>query len=267
MECQGLDPLPLLSGGLRPSASGPGPRWVVSLLSPPTPCSRLHSNHLFCDCHLAWLSQWLRQRPTVGLFTQCSGPAGLRGLNVAEVQKSEFSCSGGCPPCRGSRIPIACPCCPHPPAHGLLSPHIHIWATKTPVLIRGCLLDHTPSPTLTHSLLSRLIASCPQSPPSPDSAIASCSHPLPLSLHVTSCLHCISPPVPYPQFFPVAYPLSLCPIPSTQCLPFASTQCCQPISPSPLPSSPSTPTPHFLHSLPPPIPTSPFPHCATLKSH
>uniref|UniRef100_A0A2K6GZF8 Slit guidance ligand 1 n=1 Tax=Propithecus coquereli TaxID=379532 RepID=A0A2K6GZF8_PROCO len=55
---------------------------------------RLHSNHLFCDCHLAWLSQWLRQRPTVGLFTQCSGPASLRGLNVAEVQKSEFSCSG-----------------------------------------------------------------------------------------------------------------------------------------------------------------------------
>uniref|UniRef100_A0A8C4LRD3 Slit homolog 1 protein n=1 Tax=Equus asinus asinus TaxID=83772 RepID=A0A8C4LRD3_EQUAS len=54
---------------------------------------RLHSNHLFCDCHLAWLSQWLRQRPTVGLFTQCSGPASLRGLNVAEVQKSEFSCS------------------------------------------------------------------------------------------------------------------------------------------------------------------------------
>ncbi|KAB0405822.1 hypothetical protein E2I00_013743, partial [Balaenoptera physalus] len=55
---------------------------------------RLHSNHLFCDCHLAWLSQWLRQRPTIGLFTQCSGPASLRGLNVAEVQKSEFSCSG-----------------------------------------------------------------------------------------------------------------------------------------------------------------------------
>ncbi|XP_044516143.1 slit homolog 1 protein [Gracilinanus agilis] len=55
---------------------------------------RLHSNHLFCDCHLAWLSQWLRQRPTIGLFTQCAGPASLRSLNVAEVQKSEFSCSG-----------------------------------------------------------------------------------------------------------------------------------------------------------------------------
>uniref|UniRef100_A0A8C3QV31 Slit homolog 1 protein n=1 Tax=Cyanoderma ruficeps TaxID=181631 RepID=A0A8C3QV31_9PASS len=54
---------------------------------------RLHSNHLFCDCHLAWLSQWLRQRPTIGLFTQCTAPAQLRGLNVAEIQKNEFSCS------------------------------------------------------------------------------------------------------------------------------------------------------------------------------
>uniref|UniRef100_A0A5F8H8T2 Slit homolog 1 protein n=1 Tax=Monodelphis domestica TaxID=13616 RepID=A0A5F8H8T2_MONDO len=58
------------------------------------PFSRLHSNHLFCDCHLAWLSQWLRQRPSIGLFTQCAGPASLRSLNVAEVQKNEFSCSG-----------------------------------------------------------------------------------------------------------------------------------------------------------------------------
>ena len=60
----------------------------------PSARSRLHSNHLFCDCHLAWLSQWLRQRPTIGLFTQCAAPAQLRGLNVAEIQKNEFSCSG-----------------------------------------------------------------------------------------------------------------------------------------------------------------------------
>lgn len=65
--------------------------WLLTALSI---CSRLHSNHLFCDCHLAWLSQWLRQRPTIGLFTQCAAPAQLRGLNVAEVQKNEFSCSG-----------------------------------------------------------------------------------------------------------------------------------------------------------------------------
>ncbi|XP_064419058.1 slit homolog 1b isoform X1 [Latimeria chalumnae] len=55
---------------------------------------RLHSNNLYCDCHLSWLSQWLRQRPTVGLFTQCTAPPPLRGLNVAEIQKHEFTCSG-----------------------------------------------------------------------------------------------------------------------------------------------------------------------------
>uniref|UniRef100_A0A3P9JRX5 Slit homolog 1b (Drosophila) n=1 Tax=Oryzias latipes TaxID=8090 RepID=A0A3P9JRX5_ORYLA len=55
---------------------------------------RLHSNSLRCDCHLAWLSPWLRQRPALGLYTQCSSPAALRGLNLAELRKSDFSCSG-----------------------------------------------------------------------------------------------------------------------------------------------------------------------------
>ncbi|KAG7219941.1 hypothetical protein INR49_001871 [Caranx melampygus] len=39
---------------------------------------RLHSNSLRCDCHLAWLSPWLRQRPALGLYTQCSSPPTLR---------------------------------------------------------------------------------------------------------------------------------------------------------------------------------------------
>ncbi|XP_034150392.1 slit homolog 1 protein [Esox lucius] len=55
---------------------------------------RLHSNSLRCDCHLSWLSPWLRQRPTLGLYTQCSSPPTLRGLNLAEMQKNEFTCSG-----------------------------------------------------------------------------------------------------------------------------------------------------------------------------
>uniref|UniRef100_A0A665VJX1 Slit homolog 1 protein n=1 Tax=Echeneis naucrates TaxID=173247 RepID=A0A665VJX1_ECHNA len=66
---------------------------------------RLHSNNLNCDCHLAWLAQWLRQRPTIGLFTQCISPPELRGLNVAEVQKHEFSCSGKTCSC-----PAMCTC-------------------------------------------------------------------------------------------------------------------------------------------------------------
>uniref|UniRef100_A0A668A7H7 Slit homolog 1 protein n=1 Tax=Myripristis murdjan TaxID=586833 RepID=A0A668A7H7_9TELE len=71
---------------------------------------RLHSNSLRCDCHLAWLSPWLRQRPALGLYTQCSSPPTLRGLNLAELHKSDFACSdisvinpcslasGSCPP-------------------------------------------------------------------------------------------------------------------------------------------------------------------------
>ncbi|XP_051560940.1 slit homolog 2 protein isoform X1 [Myxocyprinus asiaticus] len=55
---------------------------------------RLHSNNLLCDCHVAWLSDWLRQRPRLGLYTQCMAPPSLRGHNIAEVQKKEFICSG-----------------------------------------------------------------------------------------------------------------------------------------------------------------------------
>ncbi|KAM6942391.1 LOW QUALITY PROTEIN: slit homolog 1b [Lycodopsis pacificus] len=55
---------------------------------------RLHSNALRCDCHLAWLSPWLRQRAALGLYTQCSSPPSLRGLNLAELRKSDFACSG-----------------------------------------------------------------------------------------------------------------------------------------------------------------------------
>ncbi|XP_061767812.1 slit homolog 1 protein-like [Nerophis ophidion] len=78
---------------------------------------RLHSNNLNCDCHLAWLAQWLRQRPTIGLFTQCTAPPELKGLNVAEVQKHEFSCSGhqdssSPQPCNtgGGSCPAVCTC-------------------------------------------------------------------------------------------------------------------------------------------------------------
>lgn len=68
---------------------------------PPLPLSRLHSNNLQCDCHVAWLSEWLRQRPRLGLYTQCMAPPHLRGHNVAEVQKKEFVCTGrsGSPIC------------------------------------------------------------------------------------------------------------------------------------------------------------------------
>ncbi|XP_051942227.1 slit homolog 3 protein isoform X1 [Hippocampus zosterae] len=55
---------------------------------------RLHSNNLHCDCHLSWLSDWLRARRGLAPFTQCMAPAHMRGLNVPDVQKKDFVCSG-----------------------------------------------------------------------------------------------------------------------------------------------------------------------------
>ncbi|EGV96300.1 Slit-like 3 protein [Cricetulus griseus] len=76
---------------------------------------RLHSNHLYCDCHLAWLSDWLRQRRTVGQFTLCMAPVHLRGFNVADVQKKEYVCPGPhaeAPSCNANSLscPSACTC-------------------------------------------------------------------------------------------------------------------------------------------------------------
>uniref|UniRef100_A0A8C8ITI9 Slit homolog 1 protein n=1 Tax=Oncorhynchus tshawytscha TaxID=74940 RepID=A0A8C8ITI9_ONCTS len=70
---------------------------------------RLHSNNLHCDCHLSWLAEWLRQRPTIGLFTQCTAPSPLRGLNVAEIQKHEETTNlpVKTPPCT---CPAMCTC-------------------------------------------------------------------------------------------------------------------------------------------------------------
>ncbi|OBS67791.1 hypothetical protein A6R68_03668, partial [Neotoma lepida] len=76
---------------------------------------RLHSNHLYCDCHLAWLSDWLRQRRTIGQFTLCMAPVHLRGFNVADVQKKEYVCPGPhseAPSCNANSLscPSACTC-------------------------------------------------------------------------------------------------------------------------------------------------------------
>uniref|UniRef100_A0A673YMU1 Slit homolog 3 (Drosophila) n=1 Tax=Salmo trutta TaxID=8032 RepID=A0A673YMU1_SALTR len=77
---------------------------------------RLHSNNLHCDCHLSWLSDWLRQRRGLALFTQCMAPANMRGLNIPDVQKKDFTCTGPaqakphtCIP-QASVCPASCTC-------------------------------------------------------------------------------------------------------------------------------------------------------------
>ncbi|XP_028974028.2 slit homolog 2 protein isoform X11 [Esox lucius] len=73
---------------------------------------RLHSNNLLCDCHVSWLSEWLRQRPRLGLYTQCMAPPSMRGHNVAEVHKKEFVCTGhqSSPSCSVLQCPELCSC-------------------------------------------------------------------------------------------------------------------------------------------------------------
>uniref|UniRef100_A0A8C2BMF3 Slit homolog 1 protein n=1 Tax=Cyprinus carpio TaxID=7962 RepID=A0A8C2BMF3_CYPCA len=73
---------------------------------------RLHSNNLLCDCHVAWLSDWLRQRPRLGLYTQCMAPPSLRGHNIAEVQKKEFMCTGKFGHCLSFFFPSCSVCHP-----------------------------------------------------------------------------------------------------------------------------------------------------------
>eukprot|EP00057_Strongylocentrotus_purpuratus_P018124 XP_011672598.1 PREDICTED: slit homolog 2 protein [Strongylocentrotus purpuratus] len=55
---------------------------------------RLSKNPLACDCHLSWLALWLRPHIHLGLFTTCETPRQLHGLKVAELQTSDFRCTG-----------------------------------------------------------------------------------------------------------------------------------------------------------------------------
>jgi len=172
----------------------------------------------------------------------------------------------GASPAWALRSPSPASCPPPVPTQGLLSPRIHIWVTQDP------LSSSVDASWTTCHLLRSLTLSCPDSLPPVLSHLLLLLQPLPpalrhcLCLRIASCLHCISPPVPTisPFLLPAPCPSapSLLLNASLLLLPNAAS----PFLP-PLPSSPSTPTPHFLHSLPPPIPASPFPHCATLKSH
>lgn len=56
---------------------------------------RLIDNKFVCDCHMAWLSQWLKAHPDLGLYTECSAPPNLQGIEVDDVQQYSFTCDAG----------------------------------------------------------------------------------------------------------------------------------------------------------------------------
>lgn len=55
---------------------------------------RLSDNPFACDCHLSWLSKFLRSAPRLAPYTRCHSPSQLKGQNVADLHDQEFKCSG-----------------------------------------------------------------------------------------------------------------------------------------------------------------------------
>ncbi|CAO1438147.1 unnamed protein product, partial [Diamesa tonsa] len=73
---------------------------------------RLSDNPFSCDCHLSWLSKFLRSAPRLAPYTRCHSPSQLKGQNVPDLHDQEFKCSG-----LTEHAPIECggrSLCPHP---------------------------------------------------------------------------------------------------------------------------------------------------------
>ncbi|ALC41858.1 sli [Drosophila busckii] len=73
---------------------------------------RLSDNPFACDCHLSWLSRYLRSSPRLAPYTRCQSPSQLKGQNVADLHDQEFKCSG-----LTEHAPMECGVensCPHP---------------------------------------------------------------------------------------------------------------------------------------------------------
>lgn len=55
---------------------------------------RLSDNPFTCDCHLSWLSRYLRNSPRLAPYTRCHSPSQLKGQSLAELHENDFKCSG-----------------------------------------------------------------------------------------------------------------------------------------------------------------------------
>ncbi|KAJ3587211.1 hypothetical protein NHX12_010809 [Muraenolepis orangiensis] len=72
----------------------------------------LLSNPYMCDCHLAWLGQWLKKTRVVSGNPRCQKPAFLKEIPIQDVASPDFTCDGlednVCLP--SSRCPDVCTC-------------------------------------------------------------------------------------------------------------------------------------------------------------
>lgn len=65
--------------------------------------SNLLSNPYVCDCHLAWLGQWLKKTRVVSGNPRCQKPAFLKEIPIQDVAAPDFTCDSKSLPCTSLR--------------------------------------------------------------------------------------------------------------------------------------------------------------------
>ncbi|CAH1374282.1 unnamed protein product [Tenebrio molitor] len=53
----------------------------------------LMQNPFMCNCHLAWFSEWLKNKGLSGSAPKCAGPARVKDVLIKELPKNEFKCT------------------------------------------------------------------------------------------------------------------------------------------------------------------------------
>lgn len=55
--------------------------------------SNLVHNPFMCNCHLAWFSEWLKNKGLSGSPPRCAGPDRVKDVPIRELPKTEFKCT------------------------------------------------------------------------------------------------------------------------------------------------------------------------------
>lgn len=58
-------------------------------------CSNLLANPFNCNCHLAWLGDWLRRKRIVTGNPRCQNPYFLKEIPIQDVAVQDFACEDG----------------------------------------------------------------------------------------------------------------------------------------------------------------------------
>lgn len=66
---------------------------VTSVLSPLSPRA-IGANPLYCDCHLRWLSSWVKTGYKEPGIARCAGPPDMEGKLLLTTPAKKFECQG-----------------------------------------------------------------------------------------------------------------------------------------------------------------------------